>query len=302
MILNARKHYSLVAAILLLAFAIVASPNVFAREPLDPAATKSEQALQPVPDTPDSQENSVHNQEPPVTRMVRVEYANLDDLTHLIMFLGVSYSSVEKPKTLVLSGPEESVALALDAIEQLDVPPPPVKNVEVIVYLIVAAKEGGALTNLEPCGPQLEPVTEQLKTVFGLEQFGVIDTLLLRGRDGSSIEASGFLPPFASAGESGQEAPSDYRVQISELEVQPRPDGVARISLNDFTFGTMLSIPSGSRKGPNGEVFTQMSRRDMGISADLDVQEGQMAVVGKANLSMEGDVVFIVVSAQVVPE
>jgi RNA polymerase sigma factor (sigma-70 family) len=196
----------------------------------------------------------------------------------------------------------EGTEKRLDAVEQLDVPPPPVKNVEVIVYLVVATKGGEIAPGLEPCGPQLDPVVEQLNAVFGYERFGLVDTLLLRGRDGSGIEASGFLTAFAATNESGQALPSQYQFRVDDLRVQTMPDAVARISLNRLIFSTELSIPSPTGAGPNGQRFTQISRQQMGISADLDVQEGQMAVVGKANVSTQGEVVFVVVSAKVVTE
>ncbi len=235
------------------------------------------------------------------TRIVPIEYANTGDLMNVLQLFGVQVIPIDKPKAVALSGAESAVELAEDAVRQLDVPPPPVKNVEVIVYLIVATKGGDIPEGFEPCGPQLEPVMEQLRSVFGFEQFGLIDTLLMRGRDGSSVEASGFLPLVAGDA-SGAEDPSNYQVEVRELRVQSAPDRPARFSLNGFTFGTDVPFSAGTQRGPNGQVFRQVQRRNVGISADLDVQESQMAVVGKANLSAQGDVVFVVVTAHVVPE
>lgn len=264
-----------------------------------------------LPTTPESQQpRRVAPAEPQLfaqtpettTRIVPLEFADPQDLMNVLTLFNVQVIPNAEPRALVLSGAESAVELAVSAVQQLDVPPPPVKNVEVIVYLIVASKGGTVPQNLDPIQPQLDPVTTQLSQVFGFDQFGLVDTILLRGRDGSSVETSGVMPNRAYEGESNDEVPSNYQVEVSELRVQPAPDSVARISLNGFMFGTDIAYPSGSQQGPNGQVFRRVERRDMGLRADLDVQEGQLAVVGKANLSAEGDVVFVVVTAQVVSE
>jgi hypothetical protein len=294
-------RFRILAALLPMLGIVFASGVAAQEQPSQPARVPV--SIETHPPVPAPVQDQLFTQAPQATtRIVPVEYADTNDLLRILQLFGVSVIANEKPRALVLSGENSAVGLAEDAVRQLDVPPPPIKNVEVIVYLVVATKGGESPQGLEECGPQLAPVMEQLASVFGFEQFGLVDTILLRGRDGSSVEASGFLPPLAPAQESGEELPSNYQVQIDDLQVQSAPGAVSRISLNRFIFGSELAIPTHANRGPNGQVLTQVSRKETGISADLDVQEGQMAVVGKANLSTQGDVVFVVVSAHVVPE
>jgi hypothetical protein len=300
MMMNTAGSRSLLWATFLSVLAFAATLHVIAQEqpPLPTISPVPPQRIVPPP----PQDQLFTETEKTTTRIVPIEYADTNDLINILQLFGVRVIANDNPRAIVLSGAEGAVNLALDAVEQLDVPPPPVKNVEVIVNLVVATKGGEIAPGLEPCGPQLDPVVEQLNAVFGFEQFALVDTLLLRGRDGSGIEASGFLTSFAAMNDSGQALPSQYQFRVDDLRVQSMPDAVARISLNRLVFSTELSIPTPTGAGPNGQRFTQISRQQMGISADLDVQEGQMAIVGKANVSTQGEVVFVVVSAKVVTE
>lgn len=286
--------------LLLSSFAIMAAHRGGAQESVPrpaPDPSPADVRQQPQPDNA-ARERLFTEEEITTTRIVPLEFANPRDLTDVLTLFQVQVIPNEEPKALVVSGPENAVQLAMDAILQLDMPPPPLKNIEVIVYLIVAGRGDSLPSGLEPLREQLDPVTTQLSQVFGFERFGLVDTILLRGRDGGSVEASGIMPQLSDTSESGGGAPSNYQVHVRELTVQSAQDTAARISLNGFMFGTDITLAVGGSKQEG--VPQRIERRNMGISADLDVQEGQMAVVGKANLSADGDVVFVVVTAQVV--
>lgn len=147
-----------------------------------------------------------------VQRVITIKNTNLGTITRTIHDLlpGTGVLVTSDNEHLILSGPKDAVNGFEEIIKQLDVPAPIKKNIETSVYMIVASTQA-------PSGnmpPQLEPVITQLKSVFSYKGYRLLDSFVLRSRDGEHSETSGFVPP---------QPDSNSRRQQDHLSVPLRP-------------------------------------------------------------------------------
>lgn len=237
-------------------------------------------------------------------RIVPVLHADPHELAEMVEPLGVRATPTDTPRAIVLAGSEEDVRIAQETLQHLDVAPPPVKNIEITLHMIVARKAdpaaGTEVAGLAPCPPTLTPVTVDLAERLGFTQFGVLDTLLFRSRDEGEIESSGILPPLPQNEKTDLIDKAQYRFTVGRLSVQDYDGQVPVISLDGLVCSTEFSIASPAAGGPVQPVRpNSMSRMETGIKSDFDIREGQFAIVGKASVSGRAESIFLIVSARV---
>lgn len=217
-----------------------------------------------------------------VQRVVTIKNGNLTQILHTVSSLlggtGVVVSSDNE--RLVLSGPKEAVAGFEELVKQLDVAK---KNVETTVYMIVASQQAGT----GPAMPaELDPVVKQLKALFTYKGFHLLDSFILRSRDGQDAETSGFVP----SPETNQKL--TYRFRYQRVGVQG-PDADHLVRFDSLRFSLRVPVAAGK----DGSI----SYMDAGISTDVDVPAGKKVVVGKTS-AVEGpdSALILVISAKVV--
>jgi hypothetical protein len=212
-----------------------------------------------------------------VQRIFDVKFAHVDRLAETLRSFGPVYSNRDL-KVITVSGSPELMAAVEDAIRRFDVPPPATKNIELTAYLLVASDQATSNTL-----PELDSVVKQLKGIFGYQGFRMLDTMLVRCRDGGEGEAVGVAP--------SQESPKTlYGLRFK----------AARISSDSS--GRSIRI-DGLRLGPKVPVITKdggLTYLDTGINTDIDVREGQRVVVGKATMEGSNRSLFLVLTAKVV--
>lgn len=236
-----------------------------------------------------------------VTRIIPLRYGDPAAIAQLLGSMGARSMPSDMPRALVVTGLEKDVQTVQEAVAQLDVPPPPVRNVEIMLYLVVVSKDD-SLSNIPACPPALDGVKTQLTEQFGYTQFGLLESVLLRGRDGESIEASGLLPPLPEEDSPAAEQAS-YRFAVDSVSVGSGPDGAPMISLDALRCGTEFNAGGGvPAPVPPGQIprpGRPVSRMETGLSASLDLREGEVAVVGKASVTPGGQGIFVLLSARV---
>jgi hypothetical protein len=139
-----------------------------------------------------------------------------------------------------------------------------------------AQQEGSATVPAD-----LEATVRQLRTLFPYKSYRVLDTEVLRGRDGRAVEASGTLP----GGDN-----------IFQIKYTPRVNSGAAprsVRTERFEFSLRTKIYTDAAK-------TQYQYQPTGIITELDVREGQKTVVGKSNLSGTEDAIILVISPKVI--
>jgi hypothetical protein len=224
-----------------------------------------------------------------VQRVISIKNGNLPGILRTIQALLPNTSVLvtsSDSEHLILSGPKDSVTGFEEIIKQLDVVPVAKKNIETIVYMVVASPQAanGAVMPAE-----LEPVVKQLKGVFSYKGFRLLDSFVLRSRDTEKGNTSGFVPPLEGNAPAGSKIIYQFgynRVSLDGTEAN-RVIRYDRLSLG-------MRVPVAS--GPN-----QFTYVEAGISTDVDVPEGKKVVVGKTS-AVEGadSALILVISAKVV--
>jgi hypothetical protein len=218
-----------------------------------------------------------------VSRIVKLKHVNPDSLFSVLGVLAgkqVRWQPDAKMRIIALNGPASSLDALEEAIHRLDVPQPVEKNVELTFHLLLGTAQAESIS----VPPDLGGVATQLRSVFGFKSLRVLETSVLRGREGRPMEANGLTPAVSKLAET-----APYGITLKSVAVTAGEKG-ATIRLDGLRFSAR--IPVGT---PSAIQF-----QPVGISTDLDVREGQKVVVGKASIDGASQSIFLVVTAKVV--
>lgn len=219
----------------------------------------------------------------PVSRVLMMKHINPERVIPVLSVLAgkqVRWQADPQMKLIVMSGPGELVKALEEAIQKLDVPPPVEKNVELSFHMLLGSAQG----EINSVPPDLSGVATQLRTVFGFKSVRVLETSVLRGREGRQLEAKGLVPASSKLAET-----APYGIAVKSVAVTVGEKG-ATIRLDGLRFNAQFPIGT-----PSAIQFQPVS-----ISTDLDVREGQKVVVGKASIDGAAQSIFLVVAARVV--
>ena len=225
-----------------------------------------------------------------VQRIINVRHVDVQRLAGLLSGFGVRAQPETTVRVLVLSGSREEVEAAEEAVRRLDVPSPAPANIEVTVYMIAAAGPGGRGASLPA---EFEALARQLKTGLGFQSYRLIDTMVVRTRDGEGGETAGMAPvqPGAPA-----DAPRMMlQLRFGQAKIEAAATGRA-IRIDRLRSGARMPFASGT--DANGKIQWQF--HESSINTDLDVREGQKVLVGKASVDGSNDAVVVALSARVV--
>jgi hypothetical protein len=165
------------------------------------------------------------------------------------------------------------------------VAPVPEPNVELTVYFLMAAREGGGTSGVPAA---LDGVAVQLKEVFGYDSVQLIETTAIRVRPGSGGKLNGFLPQRR-----GDSIEARYEFYFRELKVTEDENGRS-IRLDELR----ATIQTPRVVVENGEPTNRWV--ETGIRTDVDLREGQKAVVGKTTTEGGAEAIFVVVDGAIV--
>jgi hypothetical protein len=167
-----------------------------------------------------------------------------------------------------------AIPTLMPAVEQvakeLDAATPAVKNVDLTFYIVEATKEPVAESAAFPA--ELQPVIAQLKGVLGYQGFRLFDTAFIRTRSGERAEASG-------------------QAQV--------PNGTAGYHLNLQAFASSETTPATIRID-NSRFQAWVGSTNAGFSVNVDLKEGQQAVIGRAGIEGNRSALILVASGRIV--
>jgi hypothetical protein len=217
-----------------------------------------------------------------VTRVFQFKYADARALQRVLS----PYGRVEADpmlKALTITVRANNVLSEVEQIvKRFDVPPPPVPNIDVTIYLMSAL--GTPSSGAVPA--ELEPVVKQLKNTFSYKGYQLIDTEVMRVRAGQGGDVSGVVDGAPSV--DGNKTIS--RVGFRSASVSTDEKGRA-IRIDGLKIGLRIPIAAGEKK---------YQYIDTGLNTDVDVREGQKVVVGKANMDGSDRASIVVLTAKVV--
>jgi len=204
-------------------------------------------------------------------RLIEVKYADPERLNNLLNGPGVSIRYDRTMHVLQVWGTKQAVDDVEAMVKKLDVPP---LDVDLTVYLI----SGNSQASADEVPKDLAPTTKQLHALFPYKSYQVLQSFVLRSRDGQRAGNSGTL--------AGSNA--EYNFGYGSAAVTGGTPRLVRI--DGLTL--RVNIPTGqlNEKG-------QMQYRTASITSDIDVHEGQQVVVGKSSLTKGTDEALILVIA-----
>lgn len=222
-----------------------------------------------------------------VQKVVTIKNGNRNGILHTLQELSGSNGmviSTSDTDHLILSGPKDTVAGFEEIVKQLDVVPAVKRDIETTVYMIVASTQA---VNAPPLTPELDPVVKQLKGIFNYKGFKLLESFVLRSRDGESGQTNGFLPPLENLPPGSK---ISYQFQYNEVSIDGGEGAkVAHYHRLKLAMRVPIAIAAGT------------TSVDASISTDVDVPEGKKVVVGKTS-ALEGSdgALILVISAKVV--
>jgi hypothetical protein len=273
-----RKGYIavLLPIIVLLASVVGSCPSKAQAQEEKPQASKTqEEKAQPAAEPRDW-----------VRKIFEIKYADPLQLSDLLRIFGGSIRPNQQLKVISVSGPAGVVAAVEDAIKRFDVPPPAAKNIELVAYLLVALDQPISTPGVPP---ELQGIINQLKGVFAYQGYRLLETLVVRGRDGEGGSVTGIVPTSPT-----ETLKTFYSFRFRSVNITSDDKGRV-IRVNELSLGAR--VPIGTTVGEKG---TQIQYQNTGVNTDIDVREGQKVVVGKANIDGSNNALILVVTAKVV--
>jgi hypothetical protein len=234
-----------------------------------------------------------------VTKIIRVRYGNPDKLAGLAANgTHVRAESDTALQVIVLKGATNDVASVEQTIRELDVPSATAttKNIELVVSVI-----GGSSNAAAPAEDQipgdLGPVVKQLRVIFPYKRYQVLNSMLLRSREGTMAQNEGTMKSLAQI--QGQPQPTVYSIRYDAATVTPE-EGRPVIHLRNFRFATHIPVVSSEKTGVTPSVTEAPRQIQVSVISDVDLREGQKIVVGKANFENDDSALFVVLAAKLV--
>jgi hypothetical protein len=130
-------------------------------------------------------------------------------------------------------------------------------------------------------------VAKQLRSLFGYRDLKLMDTALIRTREGHVGDMSG----SANGLSEGSKAPTDYQLWFKSAQVRAGEKGNL-IELSDFHFKVRFAFET--------SPGSQLSFSNLGFSTDLSIADSQKVVVGKSKIGSADQALILVLSARVV--
>ena len=215
-------------------------------------------------------------------KVIQLKYADPGRIRQLLSSFGGTIQADEQMKVLAVTGTPAQVEAVEEAIKKLDVPPPPARNVELTAYYLMATPQPSQGTDLPP---DLNDVATQLKKVLTFRGFHLLNTTLVRIRDGEGAQIHGAAghPPGGA----------DFGLSIRRMDIgggEEKPT----IHLRELSFSISESPTTIE---PKGTATKNLSHAE--LRTDIDIPVGQKVVVGKTSFELSDNAIVLVLTARV---
>jgi hypothetical protein len=207
-----------------------------------------------------------------VLKVIQLKYASPSSIYKVVSaFQPNAMQYDDSLHVISVRGNAEMVAAIEEAVKKLDVLP---ADFELTVYLISSTQQTGDLLP-----DALAPTAKQLHGVFAYKGYQLIESFVLRGRDGQGGSADGTIKS------------STYSFRYSRATVM---EGTPKM-VNLQNLNLQIRMPSGGHNEKGQPEF-----KTTGVSTDIDIRDGQKVVVGKSDVNNGESPLILVVTAKVV--
>jgi hypothetical protein len=218
---------------------------------------------------------------PQVQKLFILKYADPRYVAPLLQVFNASVMQSQDLHAITVTASEQIMRAVEDAINKLDVPAASPKNVELTMQLVIGS---GSDSNGEALPKDLEGVASQLHNTFPFKSYRLLDVMTLRARVGqrASTDSSGGAMQFNGITKS---VFSTFNINSSSLG----PDGTT-VKLDGLRAVSTIPVETGQG---------QFMNRELNLSTDVDIKEGQKVVIGRHGITRD-QALFLVLSAKVV--
>jgi len=229
---------------------------------------------------------------------VKIERAQVHELAQALSSYDVHINSIPSLKMLAIAGPTDAVDEVVELAKELDTgtkaspPPPPLfNNLEVVVHFLQAfssAEDARVLLDrgsIKPEGIEGMPeVVAELKRLYGLEHFAVLESAAARVQVGSeTFEIMGLLPSAL------ENTTTHYSAQMKLGQIETSANDETRVRFVEVNVRTTA---------PYNSSPSEFSYRDFGFHSAFTVPFEKKVVIGKANLDNSLQPIFIVLEVR----
>jgi hypothetical protein len=226
-------------------------------------------------------------------KLFEIRYRNPSSLANSLQSLGSGAPNTkiyanDDLKTLTIRDFPENIAAIEEALKRLDVPDKSPVSLEFQLHLIAASMTPSEKSALPK---NLEAVVDQLKSTLRFTNYRYVSSALNRVSDRGKIESSGVtgsLFPAPTGVLNSPETPTFYQYNLSRVSLTQDAAGKESIEIALFKFGVSVPI----------KLVDQTQYKDVGILTPLSLREGEMAVVGTANISGSDEAIIVVISVK----
>jgi len=229
-------------------------------------------------------------------KLFEIKYRNPDSLANALYALGSGakgsmMQANSNLGTLTVRDFPENIAAIEEALKRLDLPDKSPVSLEFQLHLIAASMTPSEKATLPK---NLEPVVEQIKSTLKFTNYRYVSSALNRVSDRGKIDSSGVtgsLFPTPAGVTNTPENPSFYRYGLSRVSLTQDAAGKESVQIETFNFSVSVPVKIGA--DPRSTQY-----RDIGIITPLSLREGEMAVVGTANIGGSDEAIIVVISVK----
>jgi hypothetical protein len=211
-------------------------------------------------------------------KLIQLKYVDAGRVSRLLRSQNQTLLTMESDDQLhaiAVTGTPEMVASVEEGVKRLDVPP---IDFELTVYLISTSAQAG-----DQLPDALGSTAKQLHGVFAFRGYQLLDSFVLRGRDGQRGTATGTISKDGKT--------STYSFRYDRAAVSGEAPKV--VDLHDLNLNVRYFTGTFDKNG-------QQNYRDTGLNTDVDARDGQKIVVGKSDVNNGESPLILVVTAKVV--
>jgi hypothetical protein len=225
-------------------------------------------------------------QEGPRQAIIDVKYTDAVRLANMLRAtFGSGVTGDSNFRVITVTGSPDIVAAVTAAVKRFDVPPQPLPDVELTVYLISGLAQGQG----DDVPQELASTVKQLHGLFAYKSYKLADSVILRTR--------AVVPPDlrGAAQVDGAALNGRYSLSYQYLTVSPETPRIIHIEGLNFRLNQPRSVAI------DGKTSTEFTDTVARISTNLDIREGQKTVVGKSSIGA-GDAVILVIVPRIADE
>lgn len=269
----------------------------------------AQEAEAPPPPAPQQQESAasqaiqqIKNRIPEVVKSVTdkriskiLEVKNADPGAVAKLLGSFAEVTADSGRFIAVSGTEEQVTAAEEALQKIDVPEAAkdIRNVEFRLYVIKASND--ASDNQNPLPEILKPLENRMREQFSYKEYRLLDTLLLRSREDGDVEAACVVPLDKD----------------QFLRFQTRLDGIETFTREKDNLVSVAKIVCGGSVESTAPVQDQphpqppriigrSGSTESGITSQMDMRTGEPILVGKMSVTANGDCLMVALLANVI--